>query len=171
MKNILIVSDTHGNWKYLEELLEKAGPLDLVIHLGDANGEEKLVRKLVSCPLELVAGNNGYGELPRKKIIQVEKYRIFLTHGHLYHVNYTFDYLAKEAEKLGCQIAMCGHTHVPMIHSYPNVTVVNPGSLALPRQAGKKPSFVRMDIDREGEAHFAVNYVEPRSGIGWDMYS
>ena len=32
---ILIVSDTHGQEKNLEEVLEKESPIDALIHLGD----------------------------------------------------------------------------------------------------------------------------------------
>lgn len=158
MKDILIVSDTHGYSRHLEDVLKKAGPLDLVIHLGDSSGEERLIPKLASCPFELVAGNNGYGNFPRGKVITIEKYRILLTHGHLYRVNYTYRELAQEARRQNCQIAMCGHTHIPALEEYEGITIVNPGSLSLPRQAGGRPSFIRMDIDREGEAHFTINY-------------
>ena len=35
---ILIVSDTHGQEKNLEEVLEKESPIDALIHLGDLEG-------------------------------------------------------------------------------------------------------------------------------------
>ena len=37
---ILIVSDTHGQEKNLEEVLKKEEPIDALIHLGDLEGGE-----------------------------------------------------------------------------------------------------------------------------------
>ena len=39
------------------------------------------------------------------------------------------------------------------------ITVLNPGSLSFPRQDGRRPSYMLMEIDREGEAHYTVNYL------------
>ena len=40
-----------------------------------------------------------------------------------------------------------------------NITVLNPGSLSYPRQDGRKPSYMLMEIDRNGEAHYTLNYL------------
>ena len=54
---ILIVSDTHGQEKNLEEVLEKESPIDALIHLGDLEGGEDFINTHVSCPAYLVSGN------------------------------------------------------------------------------------------------------------------
>ena len=36
--------------------------------------------------------------------------------------------------------------------------LVNPGSISYPRQAGRKPTFLIMEIDEEGQAHYAHGY-------------
>jgi hypothetical protein len=59
----------------------------------------------------------------------------------------------------GMAIAMYGHTHRPLIDQTGSVTIINPGSLSQPRQENHKPSFIMMDIDRFGLAHFALNYL------------
>ena len=38
---ILIVSDTHRKDVNLKEILERSGRLDMLIHLGDAEGSEQ----------------------------------------------------------------------------------------------------------------------------------
>jgi predicted phosphodiesterase len=69
--------------------------------------------------------------------------------------------LKDEAKSRGFNIVMYGHTHRPSIDmSDPEVTVINPGSLAYPRQEGRRPSYIIMEIDRHGEAHFALNMLE-----------
>ena len=36
---------------------------------------------------------------------------------------------------------------------------MNPGSLSYPRQEGKRPSYILMDIDDKGEAQFEIEYL------------
>ena len=57
-------------------------------------------------------------------------------------------------------IKMFGHTHVPMIDLKDVIWAINPGSIALPRQRNRLPSFIIMDIDRDGKAHFTLNYCD-----------
>ena len=57
---ILIVSDTHRKHANLEYVLEKVKPLDLMIHLGDAEGAEDYIEAIADCPVEIIAGNNDF---------------------------------------------------------------------------------------------------------------
>ena len=54
---ILVVSDTHGKHENLEKVLERVAPIDLLIHLGDAEGYEDHIADMAVCPIEIVAGN------------------------------------------------------------------------------------------------------------------
>ena len=81
---------------------------------------------------------------------------MFLTHGHRYQVNFGLQTLEEAARLRGADIAMYGHTHVPMINQGKDVTILNPGSLTLPRQDGFFHTYMLMEIDREGEAHFTL---------------
>lgn len=52
---------------------------------------------------------------------------------------------------------MYGHTHRPFYEvdkkdGDKDLIVLNPGSLSYPRQDGHRPSYMLMDIDRDGEA-------------------
>lgn len=156
---VLIISDTHGKDQYLIKTLEKVMPIDLLIHLGDFEGGEEHIRLLAPCPTELISGNNDFfNGLPKEKIIHIGKYTIMLTHGHRYGVNYSTSAIREAAIKNQADIVMFGHTHVPMIDLNGSVWVINPGSLALPRQNGRIPTFIIMDIDSKGDAHFTLNY-------------
>ena len=44
---ILIVSDTHGRLENLERVIEMTKPIDALIHLGDVEGQEDYIRRLV----------------------------------------------------------------------------------------------------------------------------
>ena len=87
------------------------------------------------------------------------KYRTFLTHGHFYSVSVGTERLIDEAQDRGVQIAMFGHTHKPYLERRGDLTVLNPGSLSFPRQEGRRPSYMLMDLDDEGEAHFTTCYL------------
>ena len=43
---ILIISDTHGSHKNFDRVIEKERPLDMLIHLGDVEGDEDYIRLL-----------------------------------------------------------------------------------------------------------------------------
>lgn len=156
---VLIVSDTHGREQQLFNTLQRVSPIDLLIHLGDFEGGEDYIREIAPCPTEMVSGNNDFfNGLPKEKMILLGKYYIMLTHGHRYGVNFG-TYTVKEAAKRNqADIVMFGHTHVPMIDLKDDIWTINPGSLALPRQHGRIPTFIIMEIDSQGEAHFTLNY-------------
>ena len=48
-------------------------------------------------------------------------------------------------------------THIAV--SYTHLDVYKRQSLSYPRQDGHRPSYMLMEIDKEGEAHFALNFL------------
>lgn len=156
---ILIISDTHGRNHNIFNTIERVGPVDLLIHLGDFGGGEDYIESMLPFHTEMVSGNNDfYNGLPKEKIIHVGKYTILLTHGHRYGVNYNTSEILETAIKNQVDIVMFGHTHIPMIDLSREVWLINPGSLSLPRQYGRIPTFIIMEIDGNEEAHFTLNY-------------
>ena len=157
---VLIVSDTHGKEGNLKEAMEREKPFDMLVHCGDVEGSEEKIREMAGCPVHMVAGNNDFfSHLDREKEISIGKYRAFLTHGHFYSVSVGTERLIDEAQDRGVQIAMFGHTHKPYLERRGDLTVLNPGSLSFPRQEGRRPSYMLMDLDDEGEAHFTTCYL------------
>ena len=157
---ILIVSDTHRyNENYLR-VLERVSPIDMVIHCGDIEGSEYAIAQSAGCPVQMVQGNNDFfSDLPREKEFQLGKYKVWLTHGHTYGVMVGNNLIKEEAKDRGADIVIYGHTHRPVVEWCDAVVAVNPGSLTYPRQEGGKPSFIIMEIDNKGEAHFTINYI------------
>jgi hypothetical protein len=158
---ILVISDTHRkNDNYLK-VLETVGKLDMVIHLGDVEGSEYLIREAAGCPVEIVAGNNDFfSDLPSEKTLQIGKYHVMITHGHRYYIGMGNEMLKKEAVANGMDIVMYGHTHRPVIDISDNIIAINPGSLSYPRQENRKPSYIIMTINSSGEAEFELRYVD-----------
>ena len=157
---ILIISDTHRKHENLERVLERVQPVDLLIHLGDAEGYEDHIAEMVGCPMEVVAGNNDFfSMLPKEKEIEIGKYKVLITHGHYYYVNAGIADIETEAAARDMDIVMFGHTHRPVIDYTKDLIALNPGSLSYPRQEGKRPSYIIMELDQKGEAHFEIDYL------------
>jgi len=150
---ILIVSDTHGREYNLETVLEKVGKFDFFIHLGDVEDGEEYIRSLIGgVQLAMVAGNNDfYTDLSGEAVFSLKGHRIMVTHGHYYYVSRGVEYLVKAAREKGADIVMYGHTHRPDLQYMEGVTVLNPGSLTLPRQPGRQPTWAIMEIDQKKE--------------------
>lgn len=161
---ILIVSDTHRRDDNLRNVIEKTAPFDMLIHLGDIEGSESYLKSWIhndACAIHAVQGNNDFfSALDKEKEISIGKYRALLTHGHLYGVSLGPEGIKDEGKARGLDIVMFGHTHKPYLERWNGMVILNPGSLSYPRQDGRKPSYMIMEIDKDGEAHFTVNYVE-----------
>lgn len=158
---ILIVSDTHRKNDLYVQLCEELAPLDMVIHCGDIEGSEYIINEAARCPVKMVAGNNDFfADTKRDEEFYIGDYKIWLTHGHHFYVSMDNEILKDEAISRGINIVMYGHTHKPVIDIGPDIIALNPGSLTYPRQEGRKPSYIIMEIDDEGEAHFELKFVE-----------
>ena len=157
---ILIVSDTHGRHGNLDEVLEREGNIDVLLHLGDIEDGEHYIEAVADCPVHLLSGNNDYfSHLPGEKEIKIGKYRVFMTHGHGYYVSVNTKRLREEASRRGVDIVLFGHTHKPYMDVEGDLKMINPGSLSYPRQEGRKPSYVVMDINANGDASFELKFV------------
>lgn len=157
---VLVISDTHSKHTNLEEVLKREPPFDLAIHLGDSEGFQQQISEMVDCPLEIVAGNCDFlSHLEQEKIIQVGGYQAFITHGHYYNVNAGYEDIKKEARGRGCDIVMFGHTHRPIVEYGKNVITVNPGSLSYPRQDGRRPSYIVMNLEDSKKAEILIHYL------------
>ena len=88
---ILLMSDNHGRWPKVHELVEYYRPqVDLILHCGDSEfAPDDPVWEKVDA---VVTGNNDYDpEYPDELIINTRQGRIFLTHGHFHNVILTFE--------------------------------------------------------------------------------
>ncbi len=153
----LVISDSHGRDNYIERAVLRQYPIDRLIHLGDLESSEEYIQMIASCPTELVAGNCDYfSRLPKYKIVSFGRHQLFLTHGHLYDVRTGTERLVRAARQMGCDYALFGHTHVPCFKEEHGVTVINPGSIALPKQADHKSSYVVLETDEADDirVHF-----------------
>ncbi len=152
MRDVLIVSDTHGRVSRLNELIErrqgllKDGEVLTLIYLGDGLSDLFSCRQYDNIIVHAVRGNcdaldrfSPYGEeIPLYRVINVGKYRVFMAHGHTLSVKSTRDELCREASRLCADIALFGHTHAPCLEYIKkgsvrrlerDIALFNPGSL------------------------------------------
>lgn len=158
---ILIVSDSHGVDNNLKYVINKVKPIDMLIHLGDFGGNYDYITKMTDSPIEVVCGNNDFFcNVEDEKLISIAGYKVFISHGHRYGVSHNLDRIKMRGIECNADIIMFGHTHQPLIDKTDDVWIINPGSISLPRQANRIPTYIIMDIDNYGNVHFALKYVK-----------
>ena len=145
---VIVISDTHNRLTSLRAVIRRERDASLLIHLGDVESQESEVRQMAGIPCEMVRGNNDFfTQLPREKELILEGHRIFLAHGHTFNIAEGMTLIADEARDRGCEAALFGHTHLPLIRETDGVTLVNPGSLSYPRQEGRIPTYILMEAE------------------------
>lgn len=131
MTRVGVLSDSHGDHRALDALLEKMGHIDAACFLGDvaqdaAHLEARLSQMAHQPRLYAVRGNNDLAcPLPQDLLILLGGARIFMTHGHRFSSLMSLTYCAMEN---GAQVALFGHTHAPLCEYAQGVMLLNPGS-------------------------------------------
>lgn len=161
---VLIVSDTHGHGENFYRALEQSAPVDMVIHCGDIEGQERefenAVRRINDCPFVAVAGNNDFFcHLQIDAELQLGRYKALVTHGHNYYISVSDEFLKQEAKARGFDMVFYGHIHRPVIDRKSGILAVNPGSLTYPRQEGRKSTYAVMEIDDDGKVDVEICFV------------
>ena len=156
---ILIFSDSHGSTVNMNAVLKRNhNRFDLCIHLGDGCREFEMTGEGYSpTPFVCVNGNGedffGTARIS-ETVLDLEGYRIFLTHGHRYNVKFGTDRLIYRALEKECDIALFGHTHIPYNKYMPELGkrglyLFNPGSISRP-PLGSAPGYGVLEIVKEG---------------------
>ena len=146
------MSDSHGSYASLEEIVKRNLGADMFIHLGD--GERELDQIAVNYPqinIFHVAGNCDYCSLsPDTLELKTDfGHKIFAAHGHKFAVKYTQDILLNAARECGADIVLYGHSHCRFNKYIDGIYVLNPGSASCPRD-GNKCSFARISTTEKG---------------------
>lgn len=129
MKTIVVLSDTHGYKKSLEELDAIFAESDIIIHLGDTSTDGNLIKSKYPDKTYVINGNCDLYPLGKDEmVIEVEKVKIFACHGHRYGVKTTLTRLAERAKELSCKLALYGHSHKMREDEIDGVLLINPGA-------------------------------------------
>ena len=157
---ILVVSDTHGRDENLETVVYREAPFDMLVHCGDVEGREIFIEALAEVPCCIVSGNNDFfSDLPREEEIEIAGKKFLVTHGHYYGVSIDETGVMEEARSRNCGGVMFGHTHRPVLEVIDGILAINPGSLSYPRQMGRRPSYVVLETDEDGNITGEIKYL------------
>jgi len=127
---LIIFSDTHLDTKRMEYAVKQVNP-DVVIHLGDNIDDTVKIREMLyETPFYLIKGNSDVQSAgDTEKFITVDNVKIFLTHGHNYHVKEGLSHLIKRAIELKADLVLFGHTHGAAKVKEQEITFMNPGQM------------------------------------------
>ena len=160
---VLVIGDFHIPTRAksiptpIRAIIEKSS-FDYVLCTGDF-----VVRKVMDYVKKAgrnfiaVKGNMDYIEdLPPRAIVEIEGYRIGLTHGSEVFPRGNIVMLTKIAEEMNVDVLVHGHTHVLSIHEVPTTTgtklLINPGSATGVYSGGGGsliPSYMILEVSSE----------------------
>lgn len=127
----LIFSDSHGNFQSITDAVCSEKNVDLIIFAGDIQRDaDNILSSFPDIPLAYVLGNNDWSvhDVPFERVFEFGKKRIFLTHGHKYHVKSGLNLLRQKAHDSGADICVFGHTHAAHYEDMDGILMLNPGS-------------------------------------------
>lgn len=144
----------------LVEALRKA---DLILHAGDLTDAFVLDLLEAHAPTIAVAGNNDppplQARLGATRIVEVERVRIGLTHGHAGAGRTTPERARRTFADADppLDVIAFGHSHQPMMERMDGLWLLNPGS---PTDRRREPafSFIRLDVDASTLVPVLVRY-------------
>lgn len=145
---VAIISDTHRDYEVLNKIIYKVENCDYILHLGDNIEDLKYIKdriynKKIICIG--IKGNCDYSNvIPSERVVDIEGYRIFMTHGHNYGVKIDTNYIKRRAFQLNCKICLYGHTHVFEINQSDGNYLINPGSPSIPRDSKRGVVFIEV---------------------------
>lgn len=130
-----VISDTHVPDKARQipqKILDDFKTVDMIIHAGDLVEPGVLEQLRSVCPdVRAVFGNMDPFELrarlPKKEIIQAEKFRVGVAHGYG-HPDNLIDLMKKEFKNDKVDLIIFGHSHKPFNEKIDNIHYFNPGS-------------------------------------------
>ena len=129
---LVVVSDSHGDRDILVQLVAHyKDEVVTFLHCGDS---ELTTTDSLFQQMTVVQGNMDFnGHFPEQVVVPVGAQKAFLTHGHLYGVNFDLTRLMLAAQAEGAQLAFYGHTHQLACEMHQGLLVLNPGSISQPR--------------------------------------
>ncbi|WP_243116689.1 metallophosphoesterase [Marinisporobacter balticus] len=144
----MVMSDTHGRIEVAQDIMAEMNEIDLLIHLGDHYEDAIFLGKYMNIKVAAVKGNCDREEALKEIILELERHKLFLVHGHQYGVKMSLNKIYYKALELGCDIVLFGHTHMAVNIKHDGVLLMNPGSLSLPRD-GSRASYGIIEIEGE----------------------
>lgn len=127
---ILVFSDTHGDFRLINNAVMRHKNAEVIIHCGDGEEQANTIKK--SYPDKMVISVKGNcdwcSNLNATEKISLNGKKIFITHGHLYNVKSGLYNICCAAREENADIVLFGHTHNPVAEYDNGLYILNPGS-------------------------------------------
>ena len=148
---ILVLSDSHGSRRSVENAIEQQPDAKNVIFLGDgADDIESAGRFFTDRSFYIVCGNCDFSpSYLAQRLLNIGGKRIFICHGHTYGVKHGYEKVIEAAKLEKADILLFGHTHVAYTSYLDGMYIMNPGSLSRPNDIGGS-SYGYIDITPSG---------------------
>ncbi len=167
---ILLISDTHGNTQMIDDMLNYAQKVDLVIHLGD---DYRDAIPFLNHQIPTIRIPGTWGQEYQDPMIENRRFetflnwRFFLTHTpsvDAHDLDQDIDPL-KVIKENQCDIFCHGHTHEPKISTQNNLIILNPGHLKQSSDRGFLASFAHLFLT---ERACRIQLIHQRTGSVFD---
>ena len=145
----VVLSDSHGSFGELKKAVDaeiQNGGVSMIMFAGDVQRDaDALRREYPRIPVAVVLGNNDWSvrDVPFDRTFTFAGKRVFLTHGHKYHVKYGLNTLLLKAREENADICVFGHTHRAYCEEVSGVFMLNPGSAWL--------TYAVLEVDENGK--------------------
>lgn len=151
---IVVVSDSHGDYQSLLDIVNKEYGTDIYIHLGDYSIPDYLMSDFL-----VVKGNNDFGsEFPYFRDIVIGKnknIKIHFEHGSSFMFLFNKENYILEKN---CDIFLFGHSHRKESYKEGKTFVFNPGSITKPRDDIKGSYLVLNIKELDNDLKFELTY-------------
>lgn len=147
MMKILVLSDNHGHWSKVNEIIDRyRANVDYILHCGDS--EFPADDPIWDNVDYVVRGNMDFDPQFRlNQVIESPQGNIYLTHGHLESVKMTKESLISKAKELNCQYVFHGHTHALYATFSDGIILANPGSISRSRGTYKGETYMLLTVE------------------------
>ena len=127
---LLVFTDSHGRASVMRDAIEKHPEADIIVHLGDCERDTAYLEDLIgNRQFYRVCGNCDFmPEYPVNELIKIGNTGILCTHGHLEKVKHGTLLLEEKVRRMGFQLALYGHTHIPDNTYNDGIYLFNPGA-------------------------------------------
>ena len=147
MKLFLVISDSHGDTVSLRRIVNQYPSIQSIIHLGDYYRDAIRLKEFYpDKEYYMVPGNCDFlvSGVPDEKILEIEGLKVLITHGNRYGVKGGLGRLRSRSLRDKLDIALFGHTHIPLVEKKDGLLLVNPGSAGYPR--GGPSTYALLEI-------------------------